>query len=208
MSASTTLHNCVDAFSNSYFLTVSQHCSFGTVISYKSNFGKFRGYTARTITEILHNSPICNSQLFLSQRCSLAASLVCSYSHLINSSCTTNIYIFTAQQGVTTHVVRVGSLSGDLTFMPSTLAAAAGDMIQFQFAPKNHSVVQSTFDQPCQPSKLHSNITGLYSGYIPVAANSPMTATWTIKVNDTKPLWLYCSQAKHCQNGMVMVVNP
>jgi plastocyanin len=92
--------------------------------------------------------------------------------------------------------------------MPSTLTAGAGDMVQFQFAPKNHSVAQSTFDQPCQPSRLHSNTTGLWSGYMPVAAGSEMTVTWTVRLNDTKPLWLYCSQGKHCQNGMVMAINP
>lgn len=113
-----------------------------------------------------------------------------------------------AQDGVKTHVVRVGSMKGELTFMPNTMTAVAGDMIQFQFAPKNHSVVQSTFDQPCQPSRLHSNITGVFSGYMPVAADAQMAPTWTIRVNDTKPMWLYCSQAKHCQGGMVMVVNP
>ena len=109
---------------------------------------------------------------------------------------------------VKTHVVRVGSLSGALTFMPETLTAAAGDMVQFQFAPKNHTVTQSTFDQPCQPASLNSNITGIYSGFIPVAADASMTATWTVALNDTKPLWLYCSQGKHCQSGMVMVINP
>ncbi|KAL8801805.1 MAG: hypothetical protein Q9182_004212 [Xanthomendoza sp. 2 TL-2023] len=27
-------------------------------------------------------------------------------------------------------------------------------------------------------------------------------------VNDTKPIWYYCSQGDHCQNGMVGVINP
>mgnify|MGYP002622331431 FL=1 len=34
-----------------------------------------------------------------------------------------------------------------------------------------------------------------------------MIPTYTIQVNDTKPLWLYCAQGRHCQNGMVMVIN-
>jgi plastocyanin len=30
---------------------------------------------------------------------------------------------------------------------------------------------------------------------------------YKIKVNDTKPIWLYCSQATHCMEGMVAAVN-
>jgi hypothetical protein len=31
--------------------------------------------------------------------------------------------------------------------------------------------------------------------------------TFTITINNTTPLWFYCAQAKHCQNGMVMAIN-
>lgn len=103
--------------------------------------------------------------------------------------------------------MRVGGSNGSLTFSPNNLVAAAGDMIQFQFGPANHTVTQSTFDNPCQPVSMHSNVSGIYSGFMPVAASASMTPTYTIMVNDTKPMWLYCSQGKHCQNGMTMVVN-
>ncbi|CAG8980256.1 hypothetical protein HYALB_00013262 [Hymenoscyphus albidus] len=103
--------------------------------------------------------------------------------------------------GVKVHVVKVGGNNGTLKFQPDDIQAAVGDMIQFQFAPNNHSVVQSTFDAPCIASG------SVYSGYMPVAASASTTPTYTIMVNDTKPLWFYCSQGKHCQNGMSMVVN-
>jgi hypothetical protein len=80
-------------------------------------------------------------------------------------------------------------------------------MVQFQFAPANHTVTQSTFDQPCQPISLHTNTTGFYSGFMPVAASSTNTPTYTIMINATTPMWIYCSQGKHCQNGMTMVIN-
>lgn len=32
--------------------------------------------------------------------------------------------------------------------------------------------------------------------------------TFTIAVEDAKPIWFYCSQGRHCQSGMVGVVNP
>ncbi|EHK97823.1 hypothetical protein M7I_6406 [Glarea lozoyensis 74030] len=79
--------------------------------------------------------------------------------------------------------------------------AAVGDMVQFQFTPKNHSVVTSAFDTPCSPKG------DMFSGYMPVAANATNTPTYTMMVQDTKPIWLYCSQGKHCQSGMVMVIN-
>ncbi|CAG8953471.1 hypothetical protein HYFRA_00010221 [Hymenoscyphus fraxineus] len=103
--------------------------------------------------------------------------------------------------GVKVHVVKVGGTNGTIKFQPDDIQAAVGDMIQFQFAPNNHSVVQSTFDAPCIASG------SVYSGYMPVAASASTTPTYTIMVNDTKPLWFYCSQGKHCQNGMSMVVN-
>lgn len=108
------------------------------------------------------------------------------------------------------HVVSVGSKNGSLTFMPDNMKAAAGDMVQFQFRGGNHSVVQSTFDNPCSPiSNQMSNVTGIFSGYQPVKASEAMgmIPTYTVMVKDTKPMWFYCSQGKHCQAGMTMVLN-
>lgn len=110
----------------------------------------------------------------------------------------------------TVHVVSVGSTGENpLTFSPNNLQAAAGDMIQFQFRAGNHTVTQSTFDQPCMPISMFTNATGIYSGFQPVEASAAMgqIPTYTIMVADQKPLWFYCSQGMHCQNGMVMVVN-
>ncbi|TVY55404.1 putative GPI-anchored cupredoxin [Lachnellula suecica] len=108
----------------------------------------------------------------------------------------------------TVHVVKVGSANGSLIFAPNDVKAAVGDMVQFQFAPNNHTVTQSTFDNPCTPiSEIQKNVTGIYSGFMPVKATDTTTPTYTIMVNNTTPMWLYCSQGKHCQSGMVMVIN-
>ncbi|KAI3327954.1 Cupredoxin [Xylariaceae sp. AK1471] len=110
----------------------------------------------------------------------------------------------------TVHVVSVSSSNKSLAFYPDNIKAAAGDMIQFQFLAGNHSVVQSNFDNPCTPIQAHvANATGMFSGYMNVAASAAtgMIPTYTMMVADTKPLWLYCSQGKHCEAGMVMVVN-
>lgn len=113
-------------------------------------------------------------------------------------------------QKANVHVVSVASTKGELIFSPNNMKAAAGDMIQFQFRAGNHSVVQSNFDNPCTPINEHnSSIAGFFSGYQAVAASAAqgMIPTYTIMVKDTKPMWLYCSQGKHCQAGMTMVVN-
>ncbi|RDL35448.1 uncharacterized protein BP5553_07379 [Venustampulla echinocandica] len=109
--------------------------------------------------------------------------------------------------GQTVHVVTVGSMNGSLTFSPNDIQAKVGEMVQFQFMPANHSVVQSTFDAPCQPISKNSNVTGIFSGYMPVQASASTAPTYTIMVANKTPMWLYCSQGKHCQNGMVMVIN-
>lgn len=80
-------------------------------------------------------------------------------------------------------------------------------MVQFQFLAGNHTVTQSTFDQPCQPIGDFSTTTGFHSGFIPVAASSGTIPTYTIAISDTKPIWVYCAQGKHCEAGMVMVIN-
>lgn len=107
------------------------------------------------------------------------------------------------------HVVSVGATNGTLSYFPDNMKADVGDMIQFQFRAGNHSVVQSTFDNPCSPINEHTNTTGIFSGYQLVSAS--MSAgnipTYTVMVSAKTPLWFYCSQGKHCQNGMVMVVN-
>ena len=132
--------------------------------------------------------------------------------------------------GTTVHVVSVGDKDGGLIFSPADIKAAAGDVVQFQFWPKvalpelrphhrsdlmlishlqNHSVVQSTFDEPCEPIAKNSNVTGFFSGFMPVSPDDTTMPTYTIPINDTKPIWFYCSQGKgkHCQGSMVGVIN-
>jgi plastocyanin len=117
-------------------------------------------------------------------------------------------YLHIAAQGSTTvHVVTVGSKSGAIQFSPNNIKANTGDMVQFQFAAGNHTVTQSTFDQPCEPIAMNSNITGFFSGFMFIAPGSTDTAAYTIQINNTTPIWVYCSQAMHCQKGMTMVIN-
>ena len=100
----------------------------------------------------------------------------------------------------TVYSVTVGL--GGLVFNPRTILAPVGSTVQFNYYPMNHSVAQSSFDSPCTPLN-----NGLFSGYVPVSANESSTS-FVISINDTNPIYLYCSQALHCQAGMVAIINP
>jgi plastocyanin len=106
------------------------------------------------------------------------------------------------------HVVQVGN--GGQTFSPSDLRVNPGEMVQFQFMGGNHTATQSNFDNPCQPiNAFNATNPGFHSGFIPAAASASMgqIATYTIMVNDTRAIWVYCAQGRHCEGGMNMVIN-
>lgn len=105
-------------------------------------------------------------------------------------------------------VVTVG-MNGTKTYSPDSLKADVGDSIQFQFVAGNHTATQTSFDSPCQPISMTSNVAGFYSGFQPAAASAAMgmVSTYTVNVTSTTPIWVSCSQANHCESGMVMVVN-
>ena len=90
-----------------------------------------------------------------------------------------------------------------LLFNPQTVTANVGDTLTFSYFPKNHSVVQSSFADPCHPLDG-----GFFSGFQPLSAG-PGPVEFVVTVNDTKPIWIYCAQTlkSHCQSGMAMVVN-
>jgi len=42
---------------------------------------------------------------------------------------------------------------------------------------------------------------------MPVSPSAAEIPAFTILINNTNPIWIYCSQVQHCQKGMVMVIN-
>lgn len=107
----------------------------------------------------------------------------------------------TASTG-TVHDVDVGQ--NGFTFSPDTLTASKGDTVNFHFFAGDHSVSQSTFDAPCVPAPINP----IYSGFINPTGSGEASTMFSITINDTTPIWLYCSQVTHCQTGMAMVINP
>jgi len=110
------------------------------------------------------------------------------------------------------HTVVVGG-TGKLYFSPPSIAASPRDQVVFEFQQKNHSVIQSSFADPCRPINAGnaSAPPGFNSGYFPVDPDTTSGfPTWTLTVNDTAPIWVYCGQtapSSHCGAGMVFAIN-
>lgn len=102
--------------------------------------------------------------------------------------------------------VNVGK-NGALRYDPDNISGAQqGDTVTYHFFAKNHSVVQSSFDDPCHPLKGG----GFFSAFVPdTSATIESDTTFQIPINDTKPIWVYCAQTtgNHCQSGMVSAIN-
>ncbi|KAK6346398.1 hypothetical protein TWF730_010724 [Orbilia blumenaviensis] len=112
---------------------------------------------------------------------------------------------------VKVHVVQALAKDGKPVFEPAEIQAEVGDLIQFQFHPMNHSVVRASFADPCIPiedSPAGNGTVGFFSGFMPVAESAEVMPTFTIRVENDKPIWFYCSQGRHCQAGMVGAINP
>jgi hypothetical protein len=101
------------------------------------------------------------------------------------------------------------------------------DDLEFEFFPWNHSVARAEYGYPCIPYELTGNKTGFASGFQPLGAildnvqqclngmlglllileNQP--PTWNLTINDTDPIFFYCSAPRSCvENAMVGVINP
>ncbi|KAG9776555.1 hypothetical protein KCU88_g4818, partial [Aureobasidium melanogenum] len=116
----------------------------------------------------------------------------------------------TAAGELIVQVVSVADANGSLKYFPNQIEAPVGSIVQFQFHPKNHTITESSFAEPCKP--IASNLTsstrpGIKSGFVPVTGTEEFTPVYNVLINDTKPIWIYCGQTNHCQKGMAMVIN-
>ncbi|EQL00816.1 hypothetical protein G6O67_004241 [Ophiocordyceps sinensis] len=103
-----------------------------------------------------------------------------------------------------THSVVAGL--GGLRFDPDNVVAEIGDIVEWHFLPKNHSVAQSNFAKPCEPL---ADRTSFFAGFNFVTQANQAANVFQIVVAHKNPTWYYCPQqtGSHCQNGMVGVVN-
>src|SRR3978361_1409060 len=83
-----------------------------------------------------------------------------------------------------------------LTFSPDTTTAAVGDTLTFHFDPDDHDIAQGEFDKPCDYKSG-----GFYSGAGSLVPSGK--DVFIVTVNDTNPIYYYCTVPHHCQGGMV-----
>jgi plastocyanin len=76
-----------------------------------------------------------------------------------------------------------------LSYFPEAITAAQGDVVKFIFMQKNHTVTQSTFDEPCKAMPG-----GLDSGFKPnPEGKTGAEFEWEMTVPTTEPLCKYRS---------------
>ncbi|KAF9464838.1 hypothetical protein BDZ94DRAFT_1161262 [Collybia nuda] len=96
--------------------------------------------------------------------------------------------------------------SKGIGFDPSVIHPVVGDIISWEFRSGQHSVVQSTFENPCTSNG------GINTGVQTVADNLPVDApglpTFKVTVNSTDPLWFFDEAGGLCNKGAVLAVNP
>ncbi|CAI4220053.1 unnamed protein product [Parascedosporium putredinis] len=93
----------------------------------------------------------------------------------------------------------------DNKFSPETVTADKGDVLEFHFGPKNHSVAMGEFDSvngPCVPA----NEGGFFSGYFAVDSGES-DKVFRVQINDTEPIVFYSTQDNECSEGMIGAVN-
>ncbi|KAI9808213.1 MAG: hypothetical protein M1825_004670 [Sarcosagium campestre] len=111
----------------------------------------------------------------------------------------------TAPGAAKTHKVDVGAF-GELLFNPNQVDAAVGDVVEFNFLAKNHSVTQSEFATPCT---FNNGFDTGFNQFNPQNTSGLFLKPFT--VTQTKPTWFYCKQGgppNHCGKGMVFGINP
>ncbi|KAJ5980301.1 hypothetical protein N7481_007599 [Penicillium waksmanii] len=108
----------------------------------------------------------------------------------------------TESASASSNTVSVDVGEDGFTFNPATVNVPKGGVVEFNFYPGDHSVVQAAFNNPCHPL----SDTSFFSGFMADAHDGK--PVWSLTVNDTNPIWFYCGQVGHCQAGMVGVINP
>jgi plastocyanin len=113
----------------------------------------------------------------------------------------------TSSSSTQTHTIQVGL--ADHKMRPETIEAAVGDIVEFDFYPLNHSVVRAEYGFPCIPYDMTgSEKTGFFSGFRPVDKVLDNPPKYSVRINDTEPMFYYCSAPGSCITyGMVGGIN-
>lgn len=105
------------------------------------------------------------------------------------------------------HSVTIGA-AGRLAFSPPRLDVAVGDTVLFDFLALNHSLTQSSLQDPCSWNSTGGFDTG-FKQFNPKNISGAFVVEYTVETS--KPLWFFCSQVhpmSHCRKGMIFALNP
>ncbi|PTU21876.1 hypothetical protein P175DRAFT_0405875, partial [Aspergillus ochraceoroseus IBT 24754] len=109
-----------------------------------------------------------------------------------------------------THTIQVGPRESPHQYVPHSISANVGDVVVFQFYPRNHSVVQADYNAPCIPANGDYFFSGIFDTFDEVngqLVGDPPTWSWT--VDRSEPTFFYCTAIDSClENGMVGAINP
>lgn len=83
--------------------------------------------------------------------------------------------------GAAKHIVDVGK-NGVLAFTPNSTVAAVGDIVEFHYYPKDHSVVQTSFASPCQFNLPNP----FFSGFMPTTSGEAVSQSNTNVMKTTR----------------------
>ncbi|KAK3330493.1 hypothetical protein B0H66DRAFT_598031 [Apodospora peruviana] len=111
-----------------------------------------------------------------------------------------------APASVATHTVLVGYKG--YSFSPNQTTAKAGETIEFQFLPTNHSVVRAEYMFPCIPyESTGAGKEGFFSGFYATEDGNGVPK-WRYTIANTNPIFFYSSVGNDCNKyGMVGGIN-
>ena len=104
----------------------------------------------------------------------------------------------------TVHFITVGAAE-ELAFEPPFVDATVGDIVSFTFHALNHSLTESSLDDPCNALPG-----GFSTGFHQYNAADDSTMEVAFTVNSPAPQYFFCAQSEpvpHCDLGMVFAIN-
>lgn len=84
----------------------------------------------------------------------------------------TSLAVATLSAVASAKTIRIDVGQTGLTFTPNDIKASVGDILEFHYHPKNHSVVAADFATPCRPKAEG----GFYSGFFPTASGENVSS--------------------------------
>ncbi|KAL2794370.1 hypothetical protein BJX66DRAFT_202041 [Aspergillus keveii] len=116
----------------------------------------------------------------------------------------------TTSAAAETHTIKVGPKEDPHGYVPHSLTANVGDLVVFEFYPRNHSVVQAGWKAPCIPADGDYFFSGIKNEFEEV--NGQVVGrlpTWNLTIERDEPIFFYCTGTDSCiVNGMVGAINP